>query len=149
MRVGEMQSIFIGRVVSAEYAPFQDRGGAYVITYEVSEWLKGSGRPHARIVWYPGIPCADKYCIEETIQALQAQKASAVFFADPLSKNIRLAGFESEDLDGVDLPCVKPHSISIAMEPPPSSSDREYDEVLFRNALRIEIQALRRIKRRP
>lgn len=139
-RIAEVQTIFRGHVVSAEYAPFRDRGGVYIITYAVSEWLKGRGGSYAKIVWYPGIPCAENCPIERTIRSLEANKSEAVFFADPLTNHVRSQIAPTDRLDGEDRPCSEPRAIQMAMEPVPHRSDRTYHDVVFRNALRAELK---------
>jgi hypothetical protein len=138
-RIKEMQSIFLGRVVSAEHV----QGGAYIVTYEVSEWYKGKGRPLAKIIWYPAIPC-ENCRVEETIQALQADPTEAVVFADTLRNNVRFPTLMEDDLDGEDRPCRDPHSIRPTKELLPSRDDREYDDVVFRNALRVQLRTFPR-----
>lgn len=79
-RIARMQSIFLGRVVSAEYAPFQDRGGAYVLSYEVSRWFKERGGPYARILQYDQ---REENCpAQETVRGLISNQENVVVFVD-------------------------------------------------------------------
>ncbi|WP_262031395.1 hypothetical protein [Microvirga sp. Mcv34] len=141
-----MQSIFIGRVTSAEYVPLARQGGIFVVTYEVSEWLKGNGGYYAKVIWYPAIPCVDNCPVEETIHNLEGDKTIAIFFVEPLSRNFELAAGRSGRWDGENRLCGNPSPIAIAREILPTRASAEYNEVLFRNALRSEIEAL---KKRP
>ncbi|MEZ0172401.1 hypothetical protein [Microvirga sp. TS319] len=142
-----MQSIFLGRVASAEYIPFTSRGGVSIITYEVSDWFKGSDGPHARIVWYPAIPCVENCPLEETVSSLEADRTTAFVFAEPLSRNIQLKTGRSETWDGENRPCGNPSPLPVTREALPGRSSAEYDEVLFRNALRSEIEILKKERR--
>ncbi len=142
-----MQSIFLGRVASAEYIPFANRGGVYAITYDVFEWFKGDGGPHTKIVWYPSIPCAEDCPVEETIRNFEASKATAVFFAASVSKIIKSATGEKTDWDGEIPPCWDLPPLQLTDEALPSRSELDYDYALFRNALRREIRALKKARR--
>ena len=133
-RIAEMQSIFHGRVVSAEYVPFQRHGGAYIITYEVSHWYKGRGGPHAKVVQYD--QCEDACSIEETIRSMEASQDSAVVFIEAFKARLPFARQVRGPIDGEIQACKSVYLRQTSNERLPEHTAPEFGDVVFRNELR-------------
>jgi len=135
-RIAEMQSIFLGRIVSAEHVPFRSGGGVYVLTYEVSQWFKGRGGSHAKIIWYDAIPCREDCPIKERIRSFEASQDSAIVFVDPFKKSFPFSRELKDHIDGENRPCESIHLRQMSNEPMPDSADSDFSDVIFRNELR-------------
>jgi len=135
-RIAEMQSIFLGRIVFAEHVPFRGGGGVYVLTYEVSQWFKGRGGSHAKIIWYDAIPCGESCPIEERIRSFKASRDSAIVFVDPFERRFPFVRELKDHIDGENRPCDSIYLRQMSNEPLPDRADPTFGEVTFRNELR-------------
>lgn len=133
-RIAEMQSIFRGRVVSAEYVSFRDGGGVYLYTYEVSQWFKGRGGSHAKVIHHD--QCEVNCSVEQTIRSIESSRDSAVVFVDPFKKKFPFAQVIRDHIDGESIPCESVHLRQMSNEALPDRADPDFGDVIFRNELR-------------
>ena len=110
------------------FGPLRDRGGVYVYTYEVSQWFKGRGGPHAKVIHYD-------QC-EENCPTKEFGQDSAVVFVDPFKKRFPFAAEIRDRIDGENIPCESVHLRQMSNEPVPNRTDPNFGDVIFRNELR-------------
>jgi hypothetical protein len=142
-RIAEAKLIFTGRAVSAKYVPIPDEHfGTYIITYKVDELLKGTALSYAKVAFRPDMFKRERR--GEELLALVRSSPDAIYIADTVMMN---ALKDSEDsLDGQEDFCKSriDRALKLEDESLPDSSTREYDDAIFRNALRVELRSLPR-----
>lgn len=141
-RIAEAQSIFRGHMVSIEQRRIADRAGISIVSFQVSEWLKGKGGAFARVT-HQGPDCADK-CEDHISERFTHKPVDAVYIVDALPQDTIVPASLRQSLDGEGTPCGTIPGLQEAKEALPDQSDPGYEEAVFRNALRAGIEALKK-----
>ena len=108
------QSIFKGQAVSVEHLPFLDDDNlrSFIITYKVTDWKKGRGGPHAKLVravWCP------KECTTATVmENLMRDNQERIYIALSPKRSLPNHALEQlpKDLDGSISICLRVDSMN-------------------------------------
>jgi hypothetical protein len=136
--VARANSIFKGQAVSAKplksNSPYEAR---ILVTYKISEWKKGSGRPYAKVVYLPW--CGGECSVKDLVKASLSDKEKKFHFASGGGR--MTAGTVA--LDGYIGPC---HAIYSkrpinAQHPQPRHSEN-FGQFLYDLAVAEELEKL-------
>jgi hypothetical protein len=102
-KVAEAPSIFKGHAINAEFIGLKDDFPAFIVTFKVNEWVKGSGQPYARIVSLES--CDGCSSTLEMGDELVQEHGEAIYVSDPIDRVFMKGNKPIENIDGAFLPC--------------------------------------------
>jgi hypothetical protein len=133
------QSIFQGHAIDVEFMGPDDEYPVFVLTFEVAEWIKGSGRPYARIVyesWCDG-PCVS---ISEEANEILHEHAEKIYVADQPDALFTKKNPLPENIDGVFALCRPLGGAVEIINSPQAASRQPHKKFLLDLAMRNEIE---------
>jgi hypothetical protein len=102
-KVADAPSIFKGHVINAEFIGFEDDFHTFIVTFKVTKWMKGSGQPHARIVYVS--ECDGCPTSLEMKDEIVREHEDAIYVSEPSTSAFMQRDVPIKNIDGVFLPC--------------------------------------------
>ena len=149
--IAEAQSIFTGKPVSAKYVRLNDdfhdgrNLGLYLVTYEVSEWRKGTGQRYATLahtVW-----CDGKCLLKSSVYFLEEKNIEKVYIAESFGRSFsEKTRRKIGRIDGSIPMCPEWNVVLPIVSQPAANLDGEHLEYLYYIAIENELEELPSIK---
>jgi hypothetical protein len=141
-KINAAQSVFKGRIVKVESIGSDEEFPTLILTYEIDEWLKGSGQQHATIIhegWCDG-PCPN---IQSMMDELQYDDRDDILIASNVD---RLSSKDNSKLplgiDGVFRLCSRTGRRNEPIDKPLLFSKISHRDFLFRVAMEGALEKL-------
>ncbi len=102
-KVAEAPSIFKGHAINAKFIGVEDDLDTFIVTFKVTEWMKGSGQPYARIVYVNSCDgCPPPLEVEDEIVKGHEE---AIYISDPNQYGFMKGDRSTKNIDGIFFPC--------------------------------------------
>jgi hypothetical protein len=139
-KVAAAPSIFKGHAINAKFIGLEDGLPAFIVTFKVNEWVKGSGQPYARVASL--VSCDGCPSTSEMEDDLVQEHDEAIYVSDPYDKPFMKENSPISDLDGAFGPCSHHGRRVEILSQQALPSHTEHKRFLFDLVMRHEIENL-------
>lgn len=99
-KVTRAQSIFKGHAINIEFIGPDAEYPAFILTFKVTEWIKGDGKPYARIIYESWCDGRCSSIVEEEDRILSEHQEKIYIADQPNAEDAKKGPFHG-DIDGV------------------------------------------------
>ncbi len=139
-KAAKAPSIFKGHAINAKFIGLKDELPAFIVTFKVSKWVKGSGQPYARIVSL--VSCDGCSSTLEMEDEIVQEHQEAIYVFDPYDRPFMIENSPTSNLDGAFGPCSHHGRRVEAVSQQALPSHTEHKRFLLDLVMRHEIEKL-------